>query len=156
MTTLLLASLLAQTQPAWHDALTAAMEDEFHAAAVYSAVMSKHGEVRPFVNIHRAELQHQAMLRRVFDHYSLAVPKDTFARQQNETLFRWYTRLGVPLTYKESCALGVQAEIENIALYDKLFKLDLPQDVRQAFERLRSASLNNHLPAFKRCGGQAR
>ena len=48
-------------------------------------------------------------------------------------------------------AAGVQAEIDNVAIYDELFKLDLPSDTRAVFENLQRASLEKHLPAFKRC-----
>ena len=39
----------------------------------------------------------------------------------------------------------------DIAIYDKFLKLNLPDDVRKVFENNRSASLNKHLPAFSNC-----
>ena len=50
-----------------------------------------------------------------------------------------------------ACAAAVEGEIENIAMYDRLMKLELPEDVEQTFTYLRRASLENHLPAFRRC-----
>ncbi len=51
-----------------------------------------------------------------------------------------------------SCALGASAEIADAALYDELLPLvQAHPDVVQVMQSLRSASLDNHLPAFERC-----
>ena len=52
---------------------------------------------------------------------------------------------------RAACAAGVEAETDNIALYDRLLKLNLPADVEQVFTNNRAASFNNHLPAFEAC-----
>ena len=52
-----------------------------------------------------------------------------------------------------ACAGAVQAEIENIELYDEFFDMDLPDDLERVFESNRRASLENHLPAFQGCAG---
>lgn len=149
--TILALALVGTAQTTWQGALGLAMQDEYRAAATYSAVIANHGKVRPFVNILRAELKHQQMLTVVFQNHSLKPPADTWAQKKDETLKDWAKRLQVPPTFKGACELGVQAEVENIALYERLLKLEMPKDVQEAFTRLQAASRDNHLPAFKRC-----
>ncbi|MEJ2205087.1 MAG: hypothetical protein P8170_13380 [Gemmatimonadota bacterium] len=50
-----------------------------------------------------------------------------------------------------ACEAGRDAEIANVALYDVLLLLDLPNDVTTVFTNLRAASQDNHLPAFETC-----
>ena len=53
----------------------------------------------------------------------------------------------IPQDIKTSLEIGVNAEIENIAMYESFLEKDLPEDVRVVFEKLQSAS-ENHLRAF--------
>jgi hypothetical protein len=94
-----------------------------------------------FSNIVNAEERHSQSLAAVFVRHDLAVP-----------LSEWNLN-NVPRfdTVQEACAAGVQAEIENIDLYDELFALPLPADVATVFQNNRAASLNRHLPAFQAC-----
>ena len=55
----------------------------------------------------------------------------------------------MPSTLAESFETGVAAEINNIAMYEKFLLQELPQEVRDVFERLMNAS-KNHLKAFER------
>lgn len=61
-------------------------------------------------------------------------------------------RVVVPADPVSALENGVQAEIENIAKYDKFLSTaaatPLPADVRETFERLKAAS-ENHLRAFR-------
>lgn len=131
------------------DALAAALQDERHAEAFYAAVMARHGAVRPFRNIIRAEQRHQAMLEQVMASMGVAVPPnpyDTGALAKPEA----------PATLAAACQAGVQAEIANRDLYDgKLLPAvkDYPA-VTRVFTALAAASEQNHLPAFRRCGGR--
>ena len=52
---------------------------------------------------------------------------------------------------RAACAAAVQAEVENIALYDSQLGASLPEDVLRVLLSNRAASVNNHLPAFQRC-----
>ena len=121
--------------------LVYAIQDEYLARAEYEAIMARHGNLRPFSNIIRAEEQHIAWLKEVFAKYGLPVPADTAKG-----------RVTVPAALKEALETGVQAEIDNIAMYDSFLgqapAAPLPADVRQLFERLKSAS-ENHLRAFR-------
>lgn len=120
--------------------LTTAIHDEYRARDTYIAVMTKLGQVQPFVNIKQAEEQHIAMLANLFNNYGLPVPADTVGG------------LPAPDTLAEACSVGVQAEIENGNLYNDLLAgtVDYP-DVQAVFRQLQAASLEQHLPAFQRC-----
>ena len=102
--------------------------------------MAKLGPIVPFVNIRQAEDSHVRALAVLFGQYGLAVPTDP-----------WAGAIEVPNTSQESCQLGVVAELENIAMYDGFFTYVTESDVLDVFNRLRSASLEQHLPAFELC-----
>ena len=54
----------------------------------------------------------------------------------------------------DACETGVQAEVDNAALYDELFSMVDNPDIIQVFTSLQQASLIKHLPAFERCAPQ--
>ena len=120
--------------------LTAAINDEYRARDTYLEIINKFGEVRPFPNIMRAEEQHIAMVVNLFNTYGMSVPPDRVGG------------LPAPASIAAACSLGVQAEIENADLYDELLAgTRAYADVQTVFKSLQSASLNQHLPAFRRC-----
>jgi hypothetical protein len=123
------------------EALRAALDDERHAQAVYGAVIDKFGEVRPFVNIIRAEQRHEQMVLDLFARYDVAVPENRWSREQVE----------VPATVEEACRTGIAAEKANVAMYDGLLTFVKEADIRAVFSRLREVSQQNHLRAFERC-----
>ncbi len=121
-------------------ALGLAIDDEYKARATYAGVISKFGNVRPFTNIIDAEEQHISSLKSLYSAYGLEVPEDKWAGNAPEFD-----------SVQEACAAGVQAEIENAALYENISKTVDNQDILDVFERLGKASEENHLPAFQRC-----
>ena len=123
------------------DALTAAIQDEYHAEAVYRRVLLDFGNVMPFANIIRAEQNHAAALAGLFRSRGLPVPEPEW-NADNVPRFA---------SVRDACGAAAQAEVDNIAVYDRYMDADLPADVRQVFTNNRAASLNNHLPAFDRC-----
>lgn len=130
------AAISAQTR----QALTDAINDEYQARALYQAVIAKFGQVRPFTNIVRAESQHVEELAALFAAYKLPVPADSYAGKAK-----------APATIQEACRIAVQAEIKNVALYDRMLKTVKEADIVDVFTRLRDASASRHLPAFQRC-----
>ncbi|MCA9348956.1 hypothetical protein KC878_02300 [Candidatus Saccharibacteria bacterium] len=122
-------------------ALNVAIDDEYKARATYSAVISKLGSIRPFSMIIRAEEQHISSLKAIYDKYGLEIPDDP------------YTDVQVAATKAANCSVGVQAEIDNAALYrDSLLpRVSAYPDITSVFTSLMNASQNNHLPAFERC-----
>jgi hypothetical protein len=125
------------------DALLAALDDERRAEAFYTAVIKKFGEILPFSNIVIAEQRHQNMLLPLLKKYDVAPPPNPHDPATFE----------VPATRAQACEMGVQSERDNIALYDRLIPTIKEPDIKAAFEALRSASADRHLPAFERCAG---
>ena len=118
------------------DMLIYAMLDEIHAKQTYEAIIEAYGEIRPFTKIAVAEQTHIDLLLPLFETYQLEVPVSDYVPI-------------VPETIEEVLALGVEAEIANIALYEAFLSQDLPDDVREVFEQLVDAS-NHHLAAFSK------
>jgi len=122
-------------------ALIEALEDEYKARATYRLILSKFGLIRPFVNIVESEERHIQALLPLFWKYGISVPDDD-----------WEQRVTVPTSVQAACQQGVQAEIENAAMYERLLDAtgDYP-DVQRVFLNLQWASQSRHLPAFQRC-----
>ena len=120
--------------------LDEALEDERKAEATYAAVLVKFGEVRPFSNIIDAERRHSSAIERQMARLGFPIPPNN-----------WEGRAPVPASLAEACREAVQAEVENIALYDRLLPTIADSTVRQVLENLQAASRDNHLPAFRRC-----
>ena len=127
-----------QTQQALIDAIN----DEYKAKAIYQKVIDKFCAGRPFSNIIKAEEIHIGELKPLFKKYGIEVPKD-----------EWYKQVPEFETQTEACAAAVKAEIDNVKMYDGFLTFVKEQDIVDTFKRLRSASQDNHLPAFQRCAG---
>ena len=114
---------------------------EYKARATYELVISKFGRIRPFVNIIDSEKRHIQALLPLFRKYQIPIPVD-----------RWAEKVTAPASVAQACQIGVEAEIENGEMYQRLLALtsDYP-DVRQVFLNLQRASQENHLRAFQRC-----
>jgi hypothetical protein len=123
------------------NALLTALDDERRAEALYSAVISRFGDVRPFSNIVHAEVRHQSLLLPLMEKYGVPTPANPYDS----------AAITAPGTLAEACAMGAEAERDNIAIYDRLIPTIQQEDIRSAFETLRSASADRHLPAFERC-----
>lgn len=127
--------------------LAEALEDEYRAQAKYRKIIEKFGPVHPFVNIVDAECRHISVLLPLFQQYGIVPPDD-----QEDLSDR------VPDTLLEACEEGVKAELDNIALYDRLIAATEQSDVSRVLRNLQAASRDRHLPAFQRCverGGEA-
>ncbi len=119
-----------------------AMEDEYLAKAEYESIMEEFGEQRPFSNILEAEKTHIELLLPLFEEYGIEIADDGSL-----------SHVIIPESIEEALAVGVQAEIDNIAMYEKFLAGDLPEDVEEVFEELMNAS-KNHLAAFQRGSGR--
>lgn len=136
--------------PAVVDAILTALDDEYHAEAVYAATLDKFGaDTRPFCNIINAERRHQAALIKLMDKYQIDVPANPYLT--GDKPFD-----AIPDNLKEACEIGVAAEIENARLYDEdlLPAVADHADITAVFKALSGASTNNHLPAFQRCAAR--
>lgn len=129
------------------DVLHEALLDEYRARDTYRKIIDTFGAVRPFINIVEAEQRHIESLLTLFEKYNVPLPAIPGPEQ-----------IEVPDSLLEACEMGVDAEIENIALYDRLVAATELPDVVNVLQRLQAASRDNHLPAFQRCverGGMA-
>lgn len=121
-------------------ALREALDDEFKAIATYERVIEDFGAIHPFVNIVEAERRHAQALVGLCARYGIPVPDNT-----------WTGRAPTFDSVEDACRAGVAGEIDNAAMYDRLLAVTDRPDILAVFENLRSASQDNHLPAFERC-----
>jgi hypothetical protein len=110
------------------DMLTYAIQDEYLAKSEYMQIIQTYGSMRPFSNIVKAEEIHISLLTPLFERYGYEIPEDNADD---------YVIL--PKDIEMALKLGVNAEIENIAMYEVFLKGDLPADVRDVFERSMAA-----------------
>ena len=121
------------------DDLLAALDDEYKARATYRQVLADFGDVRPFSNIVEAEQRHIDALLVLFERYGIAVPDDPWPGQAPRFS-----------SFEEACQAGVQDEIDNAALYDRVLAGTERDDLLNTYRNLQRASQENHLPAFER------
>lgn len=121
-------------------ALADALDDEYKSHETYAQVIRDFGEVRPFINIVDAEARHIAALLALFDRYGATPPEN-----------RWAGQAPRFASVHAACMAGVQGEIDNVALYDRLLQSTRRADILDVFQSLRAASQDRHLPAFQRC-----
>jgi hypothetical protein len=121
-------------------ALATALHDEYKSHETYRRVIVDFGPVRPFIKIVEAEARHIAALLGLFTKYAVAPPANRWAGQASRFA-----------DVHAACVAGVQGEIDNVAIYDRLQQATQRPDVLQVFQALRSASQDRHLPAFQRC-----
>lgn len=119
------------------DMLMYAAQDEYLARAEYEAIIEEFNVSRPYSNIMRSEETHLDSLRDIYETYSIEFPSDTSKEQ-----------LVIPTSLLEAAKVGVQAEIDNIAMYEEFLTYDLPDDIEEVFNSLLEGSLN-HLEAFQ-------
>jgi hypothetical protein len=122
------------------EAIMVALSDEYRAWSIYDEVIAELGATRPFVNIQRAEENHIMALTNLLEQHGIDVPPN-----------EWPGRVPTFDSLGEACAAGVEAEIENADLYDRLLDMVDNPDVIRVFTALQQASLTKHLPAFERC-----
>lgn len=122
------------------EALHLALDDEYHALAVYQSVIDEFGEVEPFVEIAASEQRHINALLNKFNRNGLPVPENP-----------WLGNIPSFESVEQACQAGVKAEIANADLYDRLFSMADDPSLTRIFTNLSSASLNSHLPQFQAC-----
>ena len=121
-------------------ALHMALDDEYHALAVYQSVIETFGEVDPFVEIAQSEQRHIEALINHFEKHGIPIPENP-----------WLGEIPPFESVQAACQAGVEAEIANAALYDQLFSMVDDRGLIQVFTNLSCASLESHLPEFEAC-----
>ncbi|SFR93589.1 ferritin-like domain-containing protein [Anaeromicropila populeti] len=120
--------------------LLTAIEDEYLAKAQYQAIMDKFDVTRPFSNHVKAEEVHINLLTALFEEYGIELPvKD------------WDNMVVLPDSLEAAYEAGEKAEEDNIEMYESFLKETLPDNVKEVFEELISAS-DRHLQAYQRQG----
>jgi len=122
------------------EGLLLALNDEYLATATYRGVNEKFDDPRPFVNIVSAEERHASRLKELFETYNIPVPKNP-----------WIGKAPTFESVKEACEAGIDAEVVNKQLYDKLSKSTERDDILFVYKNLQRASEENHKPAFESC-----
>lgn len=120
--------------------LTEAPNDVYHARALYHKVIQVFGPVGPFVHMIEAEQHRIEALLPLFERYGVPIPQD-----------HWEVQVQPPASLVEACWPGVEAEIANAAMYDRLLASTQALDVRTVFRHLQAASRERQLLAFQRC-----
>lgn len=128
---------LAATDLTVDQMLAFAVQDEFIARLEYEQIIATFGVQAPYTNILSSEESHLDLLRGIYAAQGREFPADTAAEH-----------LVMPATLLEAAQGGVQAEIDNIAMYDRFLTFELPADVAAVFTQLRDGSVN-HLNAFQ-------
>ncbi len=118
--------------------LTYALQDEYLAQSRYDNILETFGYIPTFAQIKEAELRHINALLPLFERYQVPLPEDISK-----------SFVSTPDNIKAAFAAGVQGEKENIAMYEKFLRYQIPNDVRLVFSRLHDASMN-HLAAFEK------
>lgn len=121
-------------------ALLEALDDEYRAWATYDQIVHDLGPERPFINIVEAEARHIAALRSLFERYGLDVPENP-----------WQGRVPRFASVRDACTAGIEAEVANTELFDRLMQSTHREDILAVFRNLQRASQERHLPAFRRC-----
>ena len=122
------------------EALYMALDDEYHALAVYQSVIDTFGPIDPFVKIAASEERHIEALINQLNKHGLTIPENP-----------WLGIIPAFESVEQACQTGVQAEIDNVALYDQLFSMTDDTGLIRVFTNLSNASLNSHLPQFEAC-----
>lgn len=120
------------------DMLTYAIQDEYLARGEYAVIIEKFGSEKPYSNIILAEEKHITSLKEIYAAYDMPLPEDTSAGHMIE-----------PKDLLEAAKTGVQAEIDNIAMYNLFLSYELPEDIREVFNSLEKGS-ESHLLAFQK------
>ena len=131
---------LGVTEAALAPAITAALVQEHVAEVTYANVIARLGRISPFTNVLTSEQEHIATLEQLARIYAIALPTGPFTGE------------AAPSTRVEACRLGVTVEQTVISLYDRLLPtVSAYANVTRAFNNLRTASKDSHLPAFQHC-----
>jgi hypothetical protein len=124
-------------------ALLAALDDEYRSHAFYLAVLKKFPYAWPFTHIVESEQRHAAALTRILEAYGVPAPA-------NDHIGSADIQRSVPPSLACACDIAAQEERDNDRLYGEhlIPKVSAYPIIAQAFERLRLASRECHLPAF--------
>jgi hypothetical protein len=112
---------------------------EYNAYAGYNAIIAKFGPVQPYSNIMAAEANHIGALQSALARYGVAYPANPYLG-----------KITAPETLLEAAQAGVDEEVANAAMYDRLIlAVRAYPDLVRVMTNLKTASLEKHLPALQ-------
>lgn len=115
-----------------------AIQDEYLARMEYEIAIRTFGEEKPFPSIINSEVIHINWLKELFIKYEFSIPCDESMNY-----------LDIPSSFTEALKQGVEAELENIEMYEYFLSYSIPDDVKSVFTKLRDAS-KGHLFVLKK------
>ena len=113
-------------------------DGEYAAAASYTAVIEKYGQVEPYVTILAAEERHIDALTRQLTRMGVTVPQNPYLG-----------RIVAPDSLQQAAQAWAEGEIANVAMYDALLKRTSDPNLTKVLTNLRRSSLESHLPLFE-------
>lgn len=116
-----------------------ALEDEYLAKNQYDLIGNKFSQANIFRTLRSAEKQHIILLLSLAKKYNIPVVDEREVIKSIKNIE----------TYQEALEKSIINEMDNIAMYEMYIKKENSDDVRVAFQRLRTAS-EDHLAALKR------
>lgn len=119
-----------------------ALLDERRAEATYDAFSLRFGQLFP--RLEWAEGRHADLLTKLLSAHGHEAPAGAATPP---------TEAG---SLVDACALALQGERANVAMYDRLLAATPAEDVRCVYEHLRMVSADRHIPALERCSGAPR
>ncbi len=119
-------------------------DGEYAAFATYAAVLETYGDVEPYSAILQSETKHINALQRQLDKYDVAYPENPYLG-----------KVELPDSLETFARVGVEAEVNNVSLYDELLKsVANHPDLIKVFGNLQRASQVAHLPLFEAAAEQ--
>lgn len=123
------------------EVLNKLIQNRFRSLYTFQSVIRTLGNLAPFAEAARDEVENTEKVKDLFDAFDLETPQSLWS-------------LGnVPIfgNLEAACEAGVKNETESIEFFDKLLADDLPPVVDNVLQDLRDRAANKHLPAFQQC-----
>ena len=126
-------------------ALEEATQDAYRSYYTYSTVATDLDAAAPFDVLKTAELTNTNQLTALYQKRGLTPP----ASRWGATNVPRYQNL------QQACLAAEESEVTTELMFERLLQKNLPADVRQAFEAVRTTARNQHRLQFRNCAGDA-
>jgi hypothetical protein len=126
-------------------ALDEATQDAYRTYYTYSTVSMDLDAAAPFDALKTAELTNTNQLRALYQNRGLTSP----ASEWSATNVPRYQNL------HQACQAAEESEVATEMMFERLLRLNLPADVRQAFQTIRTTARSQHRLQFRNCAGDA-
>lgn len=117
--------------------LVQVMEEESMTKGVYTAMVEKFGDQKPYSNLVRASERQVSKLEDILEQYDIS-----WENKDNSSVL-------VPATLEEGYQTSLEAAKSRVALYDKFLKEDITEDIESSLTRLKAVA-QRQVEAFER------